>query len=274
MQSKHLDKSIKRVPTNSPLSREVPHWSIKFNNTFWHPYFVLYADTLGSNILLKWFCNWIDNWCSNILDNVGSILTGLYFSFNRWSFFLYNGITSAFFKSDGKTHCDILLLIIFVKAGVNSLWHNLIILGGIWSYPVAFLGLTDFICFSTWTSETVVNSKVSITLKFCDICTTLGWLLWRSMTDSIDSLSLILSGFPIDSAIELKYILKTWHTSYRSDIITSFSIKTVLLDDIPLSVIKGLTVFQKALPFPPDMHRSLKYCFSECFHIRNANLYG
>ena len=82
-------------------------------------------------------------------------------------FCLYNVIFSD--KSDGKTHCDILLLIIFVKAGVNSLWHNLIILGGIWSYPVAFLGLTDFICFSTWTSETVINSKVSITLKFCDI---------------------------------------------------------------------------------------------------------
>ena len=93
-------------------------------------------------------------------------------------------------------------------------------------------------------------------------------LLWRSMTRVywfvIFNTCLILSGFPIDSASELKYVLKSWRTSFVSDIITSFSTKTVLLDDIPLSVIKGLTVFLKALPIPPAMHWSLKYCFNEC----------
>ena len=63
------------------------------------------------------------------------------------------------------------------------------------------------------------------------------------MTDSIESLYFILSGFPIEYAIELKYELQTWDTSFGTDII-AFSIKTVQLDDIPLSVIKGLTVFQ------------------------------
>ena len=71
---------------------------------------------------------------SNTFDKIGSILTGLKFSFKLLLHFLCNGVTSAGSKHDGKIEYFMELLILSQMKFENISEFSLIILVGISEY--------------------------------------------------------------------------------------------------------------------------------------------
>ena len=85
---------------------------------------------------------------SNTFDKIGSILTGLQFSFKLLLHFLCNGVTSACFKHDGKIEDFMELLILSQMKFENISEFSLIILVGISEYCDALFSFNSLISIS------------------------------------------------------------------------------------------------------------------------------
>lgn len=73
-----LKKSISKVPTtSSDSSRHLCHFWSKLTNMYWVLYFPLKPRKRMKRNLIESFVSWSNNTLSNILEIVGSTLTGL-----------------------------------------------------------------------------------------------------------------------------------------------------------------------------------------------------